>query len=129
MNKPPLRAKAKNGARSLAFAIVIASLLLLDGQRLTRLHASGAGRWNPVTREVPALARAAVTYFIVRIRINAVTALGLLTLMLVLEVDDPILWAAAAFFALLSMPITVLVVLVLRDREETRWLADLLAHD
>ena len=192
---------------SLAFAIVIASLLLLDGQRLTRLHASGAGRWNPVTREVPALARAAVTYFIVRIRINAVTALGLLALMLVLGVDDPLLWAAGAFFlsfvpylgltlalipptilafaesgpgaaivmvaggivlnvvaenvleptltgralslatwlvfamfffwvwligpvgALLSMPITVLVVLVLRDREETRWLADLLAHD
>jgi AI-2 transport protein TqsA len=192
---------------SVAFAIVIASLLLLDGRRLARLEDSGAGRWNPVIREVPALARAAVTYFIVRIRINAVTALGLLALMIVLGVDDPLLWAAGAFFlsfvpylgltlalipptilafaesgpgaaivmvaggivlnvvaenvleptltgralslatwlvfvmfffwvwligpvgALLSMPITVLLTLVLRDREETHWLADLLAHD
>ncbi len=192
---------------SAAFAIMVAALLLLDSRRLARLQSGGAGQWNPVFRELPSLARAAVTYFIVRIRINAVTAVGLLVLMLVLGVDDPLLWAAGAFFlsfvpylgltlalipptilafaesgplaagvmvagglilnviaenvleptltgralslstwvvftmfffwvwligpvgALLSMPITVLLVLVLRDRERTRWVADLLAHD
>ena len=192
---------------SLVFAVVVAALLLLDGPRLARLQASGTGGLNPVFREVPALARAAVTYFLVRIRINAVTALGLLALMLVLGVDDPLLWAVGAFFlsfvpylgltlalipptilafaesgpaaaglmvmggvvlnvvaenvleptltgralslstwlvftmfffwvwligpvgALLSMPITVLIVLVLRGSEQTRWIAALLARD
>ena len=192
---------------SAAFAVVVAALLLLDGRRLVRLQSAGAGQGNPVIRELPSLAGAAVTYFIVRIRINAVTAAGLLILMLVLGVDDPLIWAAGAFFlsfvpylgltlalipptilalaesgpgaalvmvagglvlnviaenileptltgralalstwlvfvmfffwvwligpvgALLSMPITVLIVLVLRDQERTRWIADLLAHD
>jgi AI-2 transport protein TqsA len=194
-------------ATSAAFAIVLAALLLLDGRRLVRLQSTGGAHWSSLVQEVPALARAAVTYFTVRIRINALTALGLLVLMLVLGVDDPVLWAVGAFFlsfvpylgltlalipptilafaesgagpaltmvvggialnvlaenvleptltgralslatwlvfasfffwvwllgpvgALLSMPITVFIVLVLRDREPTRWLADLLAHD
>ena len=38
-------------------------------------------------------------------------------------------WLIGPVGALLSMPITVLLVLVLRDRERTRWVADLLAHD
>jgi predicted PurR-regulated permease PerM len=83
---------------TLAFAVVVAALLLLDGPRLARLQAGGTGGGNPVFREFPTLARTAVTYFVVRIRINAVTALGLLVLMLVLGVDDPLLWAAGAFF-------------------------------
>ena len=83
---------------SLAFAIVIAALLLLDGPRLARLVGSGMGSENPVFREAPALARAAVTYLVVRIRINAVTALGLLALMLVVGVDHALLWAVGAFF-------------------------------
>jgi len=194
-------------AGSLGFALVIAALLLLDGPRLSRLVGGGLGDENPVVRQVPALARAAVTYFIVRIRVNAVTALGLLVLLLVLGVDDALLWAVGAFFlsfvpylglilalipptilalaetgplaavavvaggtalnlvaenvleptltgralelstwlvfamfffwvwilgpagALLSMPITVLVVLILRSDERTRWLAALLARD
>ncbi len=192
---------------SLVFAVVVAALLLLDGPRLARLQAGGTGGGNPVFHEVPALARAAVTYFVVRIRINAVTAVGLFALMLVLGVDDALLWAVGAFFlsfvpylgltlalipptilafaesgpvaaglmvlggvvlnvvaenvleptltgralslstwlvflmfffwvwligpvgALLSMPITVLIVLVLRDSEQTRWIAALLARD
>jgi predicted PurR-regulated permease PerM len=190
----------------LAFAIVIAALLLLDGRRLTRLVSSGLGSGNPVFRETPALARAAITYFVVRLRVNLVTAGSLLVLMLVLGVDHALLWAVGAFFlsfvpylglavaliaptilafaesgplaagilvaggialnllaenvleptltgralslttwlvflmfffwvwligpvgALLSMPITVLVVLTLQHNESTRWMAALLTR-
>jgi AI-2 transport protein TqsA len=196
-----------NVGGSLVFAMVVAALLLLDGQRLSGLVANGLGSRNPVFREAPALAKAAITYFVVRIRINAVTAAGLLVLMLVVGVDDALLWAVGAFVlsfvpylglilalvpptilafaesgpvaaativiggtilnlfaenvleptmtgralslatwlvfmmffvwvwlmgpigALLSMPITVLIVLVLRHNERTRWLAHLLARD
>ena len=84
--------------QSLIFAVIVAALLLLDGRRLSRLVAGGIGREGPVFRETPGIARAAVTYFAVRIRINAVTALGFLALMLVLGIDDALLWAVAAFF-------------------------------
>jgi predicted PurR-regulated permease PerM len=192
---------------ALVFAMVVAALLLLDTRRLSRLVSSGLGSANPVFREAPALAQAAITYFVVRIRVNAVTAGGLLVLMVVLGVDDALLWAVGAFFlsfvpylgliialipptilafaesglgaaavvviggtvlnlfaenvleptmtgralklstwlvftmffvwvwlmgpvgALLSMPITVLIVLVLRHNERTEWLAQLLARE
>jgi AI-2 transport protein TqsA len=193
--------------QTLVFAVIVAALLLLDGQRLSRLASGGLGSENPVFREAPAIARAAVTYFGVRIRVNLITATGLLVLMLVLGIDDPLLWAVAAFFlsfvpylglilamipptilalaesgplaaaafviggtalnliaenlleptltgralslstwlvfimfffwvwligpvgALLSMPITVLVVLVLQHNERTQWVAALLTRD
>ena len=193
--------------QTLVFATIVAALLLLDGQRLSRLAAGGLGSENPVFREAPSIARAAVTYFGVRIRVNAVTAGALLVLMLVLGIDDPLLWAVAAFFlsfvpylglvlamipptilafaesgplaaaafiiggtalnliaenlleptltgralslstwlvfimfffwvwllgpvgALLSMPITVLVVLVLQHNEKTQWVAALLTRE
>jgi predicted PurR-regulated permease PerM len=83
---------------SLVFAIVIAALLLLDGPRLAHLVAGGMGSENPVFREAPALARAAVTYIVVRIRINLITALGMLVLMLVVGVDHAPLWAVGVFF-------------------------------
>jgi predicted PurR-regulated permease PerM len=180
---------------------VVAALVLLDGPRLARLETGGVGGDNPVFRQAPQLAQTAITYFRVRIRINAVTALGLLAVMLLVGVDDPLLWAVGAFFlsfvpylglvlalipptllayaesglpaalviviggillnvlaenvleptltgralslttwlvfvmfffwvwligpvgALLSMPITVLVLLVLQSSERTRWLA------
>jgi len=191
----------------LVFAVIVAALLLLDGQRLSRLAAGGLGSQNPVFREAPAIARAAVTYFSVRIRVNLITAAGLLVLMLVLGIDDPLLWAVGAFFlsfvpylglilamipptilalaesgplaaaafviggtalnliaenlleptltgralslstwlvfimfffwvwllgpvgALLSMPITVLIVLVLQHNERTQWVAALLTRE
>ncbi|MFL5777049.1 MAG: AI-2E family transporter [Chloroflexota bacterium] len=193
--------------QTFVFASIVAALLLLDGQRLSRLVTGGIGSENPVFREAPAIARSAVTYFAVRIRVNAVTAAGLFVLLLVLGVDDAGLWAVCAFFlsfvpylglflamipptilalaesgplaaatvvvgttalnliaenvleptltgralslstwvvfvmfffwvwligpvgALLSMPITVLLVLVLDHNERTRWLAALLARD
>jgi AI-2 transport protein TqsA len=193
--------------QSLVFAVIVAALLLLDSQRLSRLVSGGLGSQNPVFREAPAIARAAVTYFTVRIRVNAVTAVLLLVLMLVLGVDDALLWAVGAFFlsfvpylglvlamippailalaesgplasglvvvgfvvlnlvaenvleptmtgralslstwlvfimfffwvwligpvgALLSMPITVLIVLVLEHNEPTRWVAALMSND
>jgi predicted PurR-regulated permease PerM len=196
-----------NVGGALVFAMVVAALLLLDGQRLSRLVGNGLGSGNPVFREAPALAQAAITYFVVRIRVNAVTAAGLLVLMVVVGVDDALLWAVGAFVlsfvpylglilalvpptilgfaesglvaaavvviggtllnlfaenvleptmtgralmlstwlvftmffvwvwlmgpigALLSMPITVLIVLVLRHNERTRWLAQLLARE
>lgn len=82
---------------SLAFAVVIAALLLLDGRRLSRLVAGGLGSGNPMFRETPGLARAAVTYTLIRVRINAFTAVTLLVLMLVVGVDDALLWAVGAF--------------------------------
>jgi AI-2 transport protein TqsA len=193
--------------QSLVFAVIVAALLLLDSQRLSRLVSGGLGSQNPVFREAPAIAAAAVTYFAVRIRVNAVTAVLLLVLMLVLGVDSALLWAVGAFFlsfvpylglvlamippailalaesgplaaslvvigfivlnllaenvleptltgralslstwlvfimfffwvwligpvgALLSMPITVLIVLVLQHNEPTRWVASLLARE
>jgi AI-2 transport protein TqsA len=193
--------------QTLGFAVIVAALLLLDGQRLSRLVAGGLGSGNPVFREAPAIARAAVTYFGVRIRVNIVTATGLLILMLLLGIDDALLWAVAAFFlsfvpylglilamipptilalaesgplaaaafvvggtalnliaenlleptltgralslstwlvfimfffwvwligpvgALLSMPVTVLIVLVLQHNERTQWVAALLTRD
>jgi AI-2 transport protein TqsA len=83
---------------NVAFAVVLAALLLLDGRRLTHLVADGLGSANPVFREAPALARTAVTYVLVRVRVNVVTAAGLLVLMVVLGVDYPLLWAVGAFF-------------------------------
>jgi AI-2 transport protein TqsA len=193
--------------QSLLFAVIVAALLLLDSQRLSRLASGGIGSQNPIFREAPEIARAAVTYFAVRIRVNAVTAGLLLVLMLVLGVDNALLWAIGAFFlsfvpylglvlamippailalaesgplaasvvvvgatilnvlaenvleptlagralslstwlvfimfffwvwligpvgALLSMPITVLIVLVLQHNEPTRWVAALLARE
>jgi predicted PurR-regulated permease PerM len=193
--------------QSLVFAVIVAALILLDSQRLARLASGGIGSQNPVFREAPAIARAAVTYFAVRIRVNAVTAVLLLVLMLVVGVDDALLWAVGAFFlsfvpylglvlavippailalaesgpgaamvivvgsivlnvvaenvleptmtgralslstwlvfimfffwvwligpvgALLSMPITVLIVLVLQHNEPTRWVAALLTRE
>ncbi|MET0772519.1 MAG: AI-2E family transporter [Candidatus Limnocylindrales bacterium] len=194
-------------AGTLGIAVVIAALLLLDGRRLATLIGRGLGGQNPVVREAPGVARAAVTYFGVRVRINAVTAVGLLVLMLVLGVDDALLWGIAAFFLsfvpylgltlalippallafaesglpaatvlvvggvilnliaenilepawagralslatwlvfvmffaavwllgpvgmLVSMPITVMIVLLLRGDERSRWIASLLARD
>ncbi len=85
-------------ASALGIAVFIAALLLLDRRRLATLIGRGLGSQNPMVREAPSVARAAVTYFGVRVRINAVTATGLLVLMLVLGVDDALLWAIAAFF-------------------------------
>jgi predicted PurR-regulated permease PerM len=85
-------------AGTLGFAVVLAALLLLDGRRLAGLVGQGLGSGNPVVRQAPGVARAAVTYFGVRVRINAVTALGLLALMVVLGVDDAVLWGLGAFF-------------------------------
>jgi len=192
--------------QTLVFAVIVAALLLLDSRRLARLVTGGLGSGNPVFREAPAIARAAVTYFTVRIRVNLVTAIGFLVLLLVLGVDDALLWSIGAFFlsfvpylglilaiippailalaesgplaavavivggtvlnlvaenvleptltgralslstwlvfimfffwvwllgpigALLSMPITVLVVLVLQHNEPTQWVAALLTR-
>jgi AI-2 transport protein TqsA len=83
---------------NLAFAVVLAALLLLDLPRITRLVGQGLGAENPVFREYPAVARSAVTYFVIRIRVNLITAAGLFVLMLVLGVDDALLWAIGAFF-------------------------------
>lgn len=85
-------------ASTLGFAIIISALLLLDGRRLASLAGRGLGSENPVFRQAPGVARAAVTYFGVRVRINAVTALGLFVLMVVLGVDDAVLWGLGAFF-------------------------------
>ena len=193
--------------QTLVFAVIVAALLLLDSRRLARLATGGLGSENPVFREAPAIARAAVTYFTVRIRVNLVTAVGFLVLLLVLGVDDALLWSIGAFFlsfvpylglvlaiippailalaesgplaslavivggtvlnlvaenvleptltgralslstwlvfimfffwvwllgpigALLSMPITVLVVLVLQHNEPTQWVAALLTRE
>jgi AI-2 transport protein TqsA len=192
---------------SLSFAIVFAALLLLDRGRLSTLVSGGLGSHNPMFREAPALARAAVTYILMRVRVNAVTALSLLVLMVIVGVDDAILWAVGAFLlsflpyiglvlalipptilafaesglpaaavivvggvvlnliaenvleptltgralslstwlvftmfffwvwligpvgALLAMPITVLIVLVLDHNERTRWIAALLSRN
>jgi len=85
-------------AVSLGLAIIVAALLLLDSPRLVRLVDAGAGADDPVFREVPRVASAAVTYFLVRIRVNLVTAVALLVLMLVLGIDDALLWAVGTFF-------------------------------
>jgi AI-2 transport protein TqsA len=192
---------------NLAFAVVLAALLLLDGPRLARLVGSGVGSQNPVFREFPAIIRSAITYFTIRIKVNAITAGGLLVVMLVLGVDNAFLWAIGAFFlsfvpyvglvmalippvilafaesglgpavvviiagailnvvaenvlepsmtgkalklstwvvfvmffftvwllgpvgALVAMPITVLIVLVLKENAPTRWVAALLMRD
>lgn len=191
---------------NLAFAVVISALLLLDAPRLSTLATAGLGSGNPVFRELPTIAQAAVTYLVVRIRVNLVTAGGLLVIMLALGVDYALLWSVGAFFlsfvpylgltlalvaptilalaesgpaaagvvvlggialnllaenvleptltgralslatwlvfamfffwvwligpvgALLSMPITVLIVAVLGHNEQTRWLATLLTR-
>jgi len=194
-------------AVAFGFAVIVAALLLLDSARLARIVAAGAGSDHPVFREVPRVASAAVTYFLVRIRVNLVTAIALFALMLALGIDDAPLWAVGTFFlsfvpyvglvvamipptilafaesgigaalvfviggtalnliaenlleptltgralklstwfvfvmffasvwllgpigALLAMPISVLLVLVLRSGEHTGWAATLLARD
>jgi predicted PurR-regulated permease PerM len=193
--------------QSLIFAVIVAALLLLDSPRLSRMVSGGLGSGNPVFREAPAIAKAAVTYFTVRIRVNAVTAVSMFVLLLILGVDDALLWAVGTFFlsfvpylglilamippailalaesgplaaaiviigatvlnlvaenileptmtgralslstwvvfvmfffwvwligpigALLSMPITVLIVLVLQHNEPTQWVAALLTRE
>jgi AI-2 transport protein TqsA len=85
-------------AIDLGFAVVVAALLLLDARRLVGLVTAGAGAGNPVFRQVPSVGAAAVTYFLVRIRVNLVTAVALFVLMVVLGVDDALLWAVGTFF-------------------------------
>ena len=46
---------------------------------------------NPMFREAPAAAQAAVTYILMRVRVNAVTALSLFVLMVIRRVDDALL--------------------------------------
>ncbi len=194
-------------ATAFGFATVVAALLLLDGPRLAGLAREDAATRGGPVRLVGEGARGALAYFAVRIRVNLVTAAALLALMLVLGVDDALLWAVATFFlsfvpylglvlalipptilalaesgplaalaiviggtilnlvaenileptltgralelstwlvfvaffvwvwvfgpigALLSMPITVLIVLVLRESERTRWLAALASRE
>jgi predicted PurR-regulated permease PerM len=98
--------------QTLVFAVIVAALLLLDSRRLARLATGGLGSENPVFREAPAIARAAVTYFTVRIRVNLVTAVGFLVLLLVLGVDDALLWSIGAFF-LSFMPYLGLVLAII----------------
>ena len=83
---------------NLAFAVVFAALLLLDAPRVSRLVNQGLGSENPVFSQYPAVARSAITYFTIRIRVNLITAGGLLVVLLVLGVDDALLWAVGAFF-------------------------------
>jgi AI-2 transport protein TqsA len=97
---------------SLAFATVIAALLLLDRDRLSTLVAGGLGSGNPMFREVPSIARAAVTYMLTRVRINAFTALTLLVLMVIVGVDDALLWAVGAFLLSFVPYIGLVVALV-----------------
>jgi AI-2 transport protein TqsA len=81
---------------NLVFATIVAALVLLDGPRIARLGTDRSA--NGAFRDGRVFAGAAVTYFAVRIRVNAVTAVGLLILMLVVGVDDALLWAVGAFF-------------------------------
>jgi AI-2 transport protein TqsA len=83
---------------NLAVAVVLAALLLLDAPRIARLTGSGIGSQNPIFREYPAVAQSAITYFVIRIRVNLLTAGGLLVVMLLLGVDDAFLWAVGTFF-------------------------------
>ena len=93
-----LVAIVRDVAVAFGFAVIVAALLLLDSVRLARIVAAGAGIDHPVFREVPRVASAAVTYFLVRIRVNLLTAAALLVLMLVLGIDDAPLWAVGTFF-------------------------------
>ena len=83
-------------ASSLVFATLVAALLLLDGPRIAHLGEDGTE--NPILRDARVFGATAVAYFTVRIRVNAVTAAGLLVLMLAVGVDDALLWAVGAFF-------------------------------
>ena len=63
-------------------------------------------------REIPSIARAAVTYMLTRVRINAFTALTLLVLMVIVGVDDALLWAVGAFLLSFVPYIGLVVALV-----------------
>ena len=105
---------------SFAFAVVIAALLLLDAPRLSALVTSGLGSENPVFRETPALAQAAITYFVVRVRVNAVTAVSLLVLMLLVGVDYAPLWAVGAFFLSFVPYLGLIIALIAADDPRVR---------
>ena len=84
---------------SLAFAVVLAPrpYCCSTADVSSRLVAGGLGSGNPMFRETPALARAAVTYVLILVRINAFTALSLFVLMVIVGVYDALLWAVGAF--------------------------------
>jgi predicted PurR-regulated permease PerM len=82
---------------AILIATVLAALLLLDADRLGRLLGDDPGEHRTL-RSLPRALAAAVTYFTVRIRVNAVTAAGLLALMVILGVDHALLWAVGTFF-------------------------------
>jgi predicted PurR-regulated permease PerM len=85
-------------ASQIAFAVVLAALLLLDAPRLARLGMDPGYNGHPLVGHAAIVARAAVTAFGVRIKVNAITAVGMLVLLLVLGVDDALLWAVGTFF-------------------------------
>jgi predicted PurR-regulated permease PerM len=85
-------------ASQIAFAVVLAALLLLDAPRLARLGTERDSDRHPLVGHAATVARAAVTAFGVRIKVNAITALGMLVLLVVLGVDDALLWAVGTFF-------------------------------
>ena len=82
---------------SLAFAVVLAALLLLDGGRLIEARRRGARERQPDVPRNPGPGAGRVTYVLIRVRINAFTALSLLVLMVIVGVDDALLWAVGAF--------------------------------
>ena len=82
---------------TLSFSVVLTALLLLESRRFAEVMNQELGR-RPVFAQAPEVARAAITYFGVRIRINLFTALTATTVLLILGVDYAPLWGVGVFF-------------------------------
>jgi predicted PurR-regulated permease PerM len=83
--------------RTLLYSSVLTAMLLLELRRFAALMDQGLSG-QPIFAQAPAVARAAIAYFAVRIRINLLTALMATVVLLILGVDDALLWGVGVFF-------------------------------
>jgi predicted PurR-regulated permease PerM len=80
----------------LLFSLVLIAFFLLESERFLRLAETRLSD-RPVFSTLPEMAKAAVTYFGVRTRVNLLTGVGVALLLLILGVDYALLWGLMAF--------------------------------
>lgn len=79
------------------FAVVLVAFMLLESDRFVGLL-TGALANVPVIGATPVVAGTAVSYFLIRARLNLITGAGVTILLLILGVDYALLWGVLTFF-------------------------------
>lgn len=80
------------------FALVLVVFFLIESNRFSNLMATGLRNAPVMISQLPHIAKAAIQYFLVRIQINLLTAVLVGVALLLLGIDNALLWAILTFF-------------------------------